>query len=140
MTVPAWLPPAFGFVIANGLLGVFIKLALRDVSFGDVVAWTCLVYVVLGVVVLASGSGTLSGGPGSGYAAIVGVCAAAGLVFSVLALRTGQASQAVPFMAGYPIVTVLVAMAVLSERLSLQQAGGIALVIVGLIVLSSASA
>jgi bacterial/archaeal transporter family protein len=137
MSKAEWLLPALGFVVANGLLGIATKLALRDVSFGDVVASTCAVYAALGVVVLATRSGTVAGGTGGMYAALTGACAAGGLVFSVLALRTGQASQAVPVMAAYPLVTVAVAVAVLSERVSLGQAIGIGLIVVGLVVLAT---
>src|SRR5262249_8448936 len=117
--------------------GITTKLALRDVPFGDVVAWTCVVYAALGVVVLGTRSGSVSGGTGGLFAALTGACAAGALVFTLLALRTGRASQAVPVMAAYPLVTVAAAVAVLSERVSLGHALGIGLNVVGLVVLAT---
>ena len=38
-----WLIPALGFVLFTGLLGVTIKLALRDVEWPMLLLWTGIV-------------------------------------------------------------------------------------------------
>jgi len=62
----------------------------------------------------------------------------AGLLGQVLyfaALRGGQASRVVPFVAAYPLVTVLLSMLILREPLTLPRAAGAACVVVGVLVL-----
>jgi transporter family protein len=62
----------------------------------------------------------------------------AGLLGQMLyfaALRGGQASRVVPFVAAYPLVTVLLSMLILREPFTLPRAAGAACVVVGVLVL-----
>jgi transporter family protein len=62
----------------------------------------------------------------------------AGLLGQVLyfgALRGGQASRVVPFVAAYPLVTVLLSILILREPLTLPRAAGAACVVIGVLVL-----
>jgi uncharacterized membrane protein len=131
-----WLFPALGFVLLTGLLGVTIKLALRNVEWPVLLLWTGIVYFVLAGGALATGQVSLSFGPGVGWAAVSGVCAAAGLICSFVALRHADAVVAVPVMSAYPVVTVGASLLVLSESLSLSKLAGVVLVLAGVVVLA----
>jgi drug/metabolite transporter (DMT)-like permease len=131
-----WLIPALGFVLSTGMLGVTIKLALRDVEWPVLLLWTGIVYCVLAVVALASGHASLGLGPGVGWAAVSGAFAAAGLVCSFVALRHADAVVAVPVMSTYPVVTVIASVAILSESLSVPRIGGVLLILAGVVLLA----
>lgn len=130
-----WLIPALGFVLFTGLLGVTIKLALRNVEWPVLLLWTGIVYSVLAISVLATGVVSVGFGPGVGWAAVCGVFAAAGLICSFVALRHADAVVAVPVMSMYPVVTVIASLAILGETLSLSKLLGVLLVLAGVIVL-----
>ena len=130
-----WLIPALGFVLFTGLLGVTIKLALRDLEWPMLLLWTGIVYSVLGAGALATGQASLGFGPGVGWAAVSGAFAAAGLVCSFVALRHAEAVVAVPVMSTYPVVTVIASVAILSEALSPTRVAGVLLILAGVVVL-----
>jgi transporter family protein len=68
---------------------------------------------------------------------LAGACLVVGSLCFYLALATGQAVVVVPATATYPVVTVLLSMAVLGERPTLLQWLGIALVVLGGLLLLS---
>lgn len=136
MTMNRWLLPALGFVLLTGLLGVTIKLALRDVKWPELLIWTAMVYAVL-----ALGSAVLAGNTvhlnrGTPWALLSGICAAMGLICSFIALRHAKAVVAVPVMSAYPVVTVLASVAFLRESISLSRVAGIGLVLAGVVLLA----
>jgi uncharacterized membrane protein len=131
-----WLIPATGFVIATGLSGVTTKLALKHVPWTGIVMWTTIVYGAVSLALLATGRGELSGGLGGVFCVITGTCAALGLLLTVVTLREARVSTAVPYMAAYPLVTILLSALVLSERLSAGKILGAALVVGGLVLLA----
>ena len=130
-----WLIPALGFVLFTGLLGVTIKLALRNLEWPVLLLWTGIVYSVLAISVLATGVVSVGFGPGVGWAAVSGLLAAAGLICSFVALRHADAVVAVPVMSMYPVVTVIASLAILGESLSVTRLLGVLLVLAGVIVL-----
>jgi transporter family protein len=71
------------------------------------------------------------------WGVLAGACLAIGSLFFYLALAAGQAVVVVPATATYPVVTVLLSMAVLGERPTLLQWLGIALVVLGGLLLLS---
>jgi uncharacterized membrane protein len=73
-------------------------------------------------------------------AAASGALAAAGLILFFIVVRQADLSRAVPYMASYPIVTIVLAFLLFSERLSIGQGAGIVLVLAGLFVLAVQSA
>jgi transporter family protein len=131
----SWLIPASGYVAVVGVLGILTKLALRHVSWTDMVVSTALVYGCAAGALVLSGSGDFRLGRGGAIALAAGVCAAGGLTLSFIALRHADASRAVPFMSAYPVVTVVLAVLLLSESVSLSQGVGIALVLAGVVLL-----
>jgi bacterial/archaeal transporter family protein len=74
------------------------------------------------------------------FGVLSGAALAIGLLFYYLALERGQVSIVVPLTATYPIVSVLLGVAILGERPSLSQMFGIVLTIVGIVLLLYAPA
>jgi drug/metabolite transporter (DMT)-like permease len=132
-----WLVPALGFVLLTGLLGVTIKLALRDVDWPVILLWTAIVYAAIALGSAALGNTSLHlTDAGGAWALASGVCAAGGLICSFIALRHADAVVAVPVMATYPVVTVLASLAFLDEGFGPAKAAGVGLVIAGVILLA----
>jgi uncharacterized membrane protein len=131
-----WLGPALGFVALTGILGVTIKLALRNADWTAILVWTATVYLVLAVGAMVAGRASFYVGPGWAWAMASGVCAAVGLICSFIALRHADAVVAVPVMSAYPVVTVAASLAFLSESMSLTKVFGMLLVLAGVVVLA----
>jgi uncharacterized membrane protein len=136
MNANKWLLPALGFVLLTGLLGVTIKLALRDVKWPELLIWTAIVYAVLALASIPLGNTRLHFGAGAAWAVASGICAALGLICSFVALRHARAVIAVPVMSAYPVVTVLASIIILREPFNPAKALGAGLVLVGVIVLA----
>jgi transporter family protein len=133
-----WIAPTVYYVVAVGALGVTSKLALRTLTWQDLILWSGLGYVLVSTVLLASGQTSLRFGSGSGWAASSAALAITGLVALYLALNSGKAGVVVPVTAAYPVVTLLLAAAVLAEALTVGRVVGVALVVGGVVVLTTA--
>jgi drug/metabolite transporter (DMT)-like permease len=136
VNVNKWLPPALGFVVLSGLLGVTIKLALRDVRWPELLTWTAIVYAVLTLVSIPLGNTKMHLGAGAAWGVASGLCAAVGLICSFVALRHARAVIAVPVMSAYPVVTVLASIVFLREPFSPMKALGMGFVLAGVILLA----
>jgi transporter family protein len=97
--------------------------------------------VAVGVVVAAGVSGKL-GQLGSVGASSLALLAAEGLLAGLIghfayftALKGGEASRVVPMISAYPLVTVLAALLLLSEKLTWPKGVGALLVVAGLVLL-----
>lgn len=132
----SWLLPVVGYLIANGLLGITSKLALRDVNWQVLLFWTALAYSVMGIVFLVSGVDFVVN-ESIGWIGIMGILVPGTLVLLFIALTTGDVSRVVPIGAAYPAVTVLAAALFLDEPLTLPRVLGTVLVIVGVILVST---
>jgi transporter family protein len=75
-------------------------------------------------------------GRGAGYGALSGALAAGALITLFLALDAGDVSRVVPITSAYPVVTVLLAALLLSERVTAGRVGATLLVVAGVILLS----
>jgi transporter family protein len=133
----AWLAPTLYYVACVGALGVTSRLALRDLAWQDLILWSGLGYVVVVVALLALGQTSMSIVAGTGWAVGSAVLAISGLIAFYVALNAGQASVVVPITAAYPAVTAILAAAFLDEPLSVAKVVGIALVVGGVVVLTS---
>ena len=134
----AWLIPTIGYVVALGVWGVAGKLALRSLSWGDVLVVTAVVYGLTAIVLLALGRAGVRFEANTWWALVAAVCVVSALVFFYLALESGEASKVVPISAAYPAVTLVLSAIFLAEDVSLIKVGGLALVIGGVVLLSVA--
>ena len=136
----AWLLPALGYILAVGALGVTGKVALRTLSWPDLILWTGAGYIVVATVLLALGRTEVRFVEGSGWAALSGALAIGGLIMLYLALGSGKVGTVVAVTAAYPVVTLVLAAAFLAEALTVGRAVGAGLVVAGVVVLTLSEA
>ena len=132
-----WLFPTLAYVVALGALGVTSKLALRTLSWQDVLVWTTIGYIFTSTFLLATGQAGIKFEANTWWAVASAALAISALIFLYVALGTGQASKVIPVSAAYPAITLVLSAIFLSESFTLPKIGGIALVVAGVVVLTS---
>jgi uncharacterized membrane protein len=132
----SWIVPTVGYVLAVGALGVTGKLALRDLSWPDLILWTGAGYICVATVLLALGRTQLQLVDGTPWAMLSGVIAISALIMLYVALGTGNAGTVSAISAAYPVVTLPLAAAFLSEALTVGRAVGAGLVVTGVVILT----
>jgi bacterial/archaeal transporter family protein len=133
----AWLIPTLIYVATLGGLGVTSKLALKHLDWQDLVLWLAIGHAVSVIALLTSGRATLRVVPGTGWVIVAAVTAITGLVAFYIALSSGQASKVVPISGAYPAVTLILSALFLRERLSVGRAVGVALVVIGVVIVTA---
>ena len=96
------------------------------------------VYSLTAIVLLVLGRAGVHFESNTWWALLAAVCVVSALVFLYGALENGEVSKIVPISAAYPAVTLVLSAIFLAEDVSLVKAGGMVLVIGGVIVLSVA--
>jgi uncharacterized membrane protein len=131
-----WLPPTIAYILILGAGGVTAKLALRTISWQQLVLWVPVAYIVFSALLVIFKGARLPLGVGGGWAAVTGFAAAAALILFFYALTKAPASQVTPATSAYPVVTVIGSALFLSEKITLIRGLGTALVIAGVVLLS----
>jgi transporter family protein len=134
----AWLAPTIGYVFVLAAMGITSKLALRTLSWQELIPWAMIAYIVTVAAMLPAGQTRFTWGPGTAWAAAAGVAAVAALGLLYTALSHGDASKVIPVSAAYPAVTLVFSALFLSEHISAARVGGMFLVVAGVVVLSAA--
>ena len=132
----SWIVPTLGYIVFVGAAGVTAKLALRTITWQQLVLWVPIVYICFAAGLVAFGGARLPFGVGGGWALATAICAAAGLILLFVALSHGSAGKVVPATSAYPVVTLIGAALFLSERITVARGIGTALVIVGVAIIS----
>jgi bacterial/archaeal transporter family protein len=135
----SWLIPSLIYMLAIGALGVTTKVALRHLSWQQVILWTAIVYFIIAVVMIAGGIASVRVGPGTIMAIVSGLLASGGLIMFYIALRHGTASRVVPITSAYPLVTIILSAIVLTEHITALRVFASLLVVGGVVLLSVAS-
>jgi uncharacterized membrane protein len=110
-----WIPPTIGYILTLGASGVTAKLALRTITWEQLVLWVPLAYVVFSIGLVAVKGTSFPLGVGGGWAAATAVCVASAAILFFYALTKGDASQVAPATSVYPVVTVIGSALFLSE-------------------------
>lgn len=132
----SWLAPALAYVVVLGAVGVTSKLALRTMSWQEMLLWTAVLYAIAAVAVMLTGKAGFHWETNTWWALVSALCVVSALVFFYLALGAGEASKVVPVTAAYPAVTFVLSVMVLSEHISAVKVGGLLLVMGGVVVLT----
>lgn len=132
----AWLAPCLAYIAIAGLFGITAKVALEDMAWQELLLWATLAYVAISLVLLVGLRARLRRVRAARWGAVAGVLVVGTLVTLSLALEGGEVSQVIPVAASYPVFTVVLAAAFLSERITARRLIATALVIGGVIVLS----
>ncbi|HYC82370.1 MAG TPA: EamA family transporter [Solirubrobacterales bacterium] len=132
-----WLIPSLCYVVTVGALGVTSKLALRSVSWQALVTVTTGVYLLAVIVFAALGQIRFGTGIDLFWTVVSAALAVTSLIALYLALGSGEASKVVPISAAYPALTLVLAALFLAEAFTVARAGGVLMVIAGVVVLTT---
>jgi len=131
-----WILPALAYVVLLGAGGVTAKLALRTITWQQLVLWVPIAYIVVSAGLVLLGGTRFPLGGGGAWAAATAVCASAALVLFFYALTKGPVSQVTPATSAYPVVTVIGSAIFLAEKITLVRGIGTALVVFGVVLLA----
>ena len=131
-----WIPPTIAYILILGAGGVTAKLALRTISWEQLVLWVPVAYIVFSVVFVIFKGTRFPLGVGGGWAAATALAASSALILFFYALTKGPASQVTPATSAYPVVTVIGSVLFLSEKITLVRGLGTGLVVAGVVLLS----
>ena len=131
-----WIPPTIGYILILGAGGVTAKLALRTITWEQLVLWVPVAYVFFSLLLVIFRGATLPLGVGGGWAAVTAFAAASSLILFFYALTKGPASQVTPATSAYPVITVIGSALFLSEQITILRVVGTVLVVAGVILLS----
>jgi drug/metabolite transporter (DMT)-like permease len=134
--IAGWIPPTLGYILLLGAAGVTAKLALRTITWQQLVLWVPLLYLVYCTIFVATSGTRFPLGAGGAWAAATAFCASSALVLFLYALTKGPASQVTPASSAYPIVTVVGSALFLAEKITPIRGVGTALVVAGVVLLS----
>lgn len=125
-------------VLTWGLWGVFSKLASNYAKPKQALLFQTVGVVAFAVVVLFLERFHLEWSrPGFSWAALGGFFAFIGFLTFFAALDTGKASTVVTVSALYPLVTILLSILFLQERLTLRQGVGIVFALIASVLLAA---
>lgn len=131
-----WLAAALGYVVAVGLVGVVGKLSLRYGHWSVILLTTTAAYAILTLVVGIGRGIAIPQPAGLGLAIVTGLLVAGSFVLFMVALTGEDVGRVVPITAAYPMVSALMASILLSEPLDLRRLIGIALIVVGVVIVA----
>lgn len=134
--LPSWILPTIGYIVILGVTGVTAKLALRTITWEQLVLWVPIAYIFFSALFLIFKGTTFPLGVGGGWAAATALGASSSLILLFFALTKGEASKVVPVSSAYPVVTLIGGAAFLSEKVTLVRGVGTGLVIAGVVLLS----
>ncbi|NDY42054.1 EamA family transporter [Dissulfurirhabdus thermomarina] len=132
-----WFLDALVALLCWGLWAYFPKLAVRHIPPGSALVFEALGILLVGGAAAAwIGRGLQYDPRGAVPAVLTGVFGGIGLYFFFGAARSGPISLVAPLTALYPLVTLVLAVLFLGERLSWQQGLGVALAVAAGVLLS----
>ncbi len=135
MTWLAYALATVGLWTAWSFLGV---IALRSAVPAQATLLYGIATVVVGLASLALSARDAAWSPSAlGLAAVSAACGAAGMMTFYLALDSGKAANVVPVIGAYPALVALLSVGFLSERLTAVQAAGVALAVLGVILIGT---
>ncbi len=132
----SWIPPTIAYIVILGSGGVTAKLALRTITWEQLVLWVPIAYIVFSAIFVVFNGARLPLGVGGAWAAATAFAASAALILFFYALTKGPASQVTPATSVYPVVTVIGSALFLAEKITLVRSVGTALVVLGVVLLS----
>src|SRR5262245_64460984 len=117
--MPLWLPYATLALLCYGAIGLLQKAATNRVSADTALVWYSFGYLAMLPLFLSGASFSHVPLPTIGIGILAGFIARIGEWFLFAALRAGaKASVAVPLTSIYPLVTLLLAVVFLQEKLT----------------------
>lgn len=135
--MPVWVFYSFLVIILWGVVGLFQKLGSNRMSPKGIIVWLTVGYILLVPWLLTKASLNHLGLRDIAIGVVAGLTNGLGAWYLFASLDAGaKASVAVPLTALNPLITILLAMAILSERLTPLQWFGVVLAIVAAVMIS----
>ena len=131
-----WLILAIACLISWGLWGLLIKLAYRGAEWSEIYLISSLTSFAIALAIFLASHTKIHFKPSLLLALGAGLTGGIGNIFFVKALEHGKASIVIPLTALYPVITAVLAVIILHEKLSMLQLIGIVLAIIAMILLS----
>jgi bacterial/archaeal transporter family protein len=132
-----WYAYALLTLVVWGLWGVCSKLAANYSKPKQALLFQSVGVIAFALVVLFIERFRIEWStPGFSWAAVGGFCAFVGFLTFFAALEEGKASTVITLSALYPLVTIILSILFLHEKLSLRQTIGIAFALVASVLLS----
>jgi transporter family protein len=121
-----------------GLWGISNKLGVDSIGWKNTAILSTLSIVWVVPLLYLSGPPRLTdfNWTGTTFAVLAGLFSGVALVAFNLALTTGKSSVVIPISALYPIVSVMIALVFLHEKLTLTQSAGVILAIIAVVLIS----
>jgi bacterial/archaeal transporter family protein len=133
-----WILPTLGALFFWGFWGFLPKIATSYIDPKSALVYEAVGSFVVGAIALIIMQFQLEFHPkGAGLAAITGMLGLLGAFCFLLALTKGQASLVVAISALYPVISILLAVSVLHEPLTLRQGVGIAIAVLAMILVAT---
>ncbi len=127
-----WMTCTISATVLYGVWGVLSKLASNRIGYKSLFFYDCLVFFVGGLVVLYLNGFKIETSPGGIlYSVLYGATGMVATFLFIIAISKGKASLVTGITAVYPCVTIILAMIIFKEAISMKQALGIALSVSG---------
>jgi transporter family protein len=138
LNIPGWLVYSIICLILWGLWGLILKFAYKSLPWVQVYFLSSLssFLIALTIFLLYNRESIDLNSRATYTALLAGVFGGSGYIFFVKALEKGEASIVLPLTAVYPAVTVVLALLVLGEKMSVYQAIGVILAMAAVVLLS----
>jgi len=135
--MPIWLILSLGSIFWWGVFGFLAKVGSDQVSPTQLYLFFVIGMVPLVVVAMFRHRWRVETDKlGAGYGILNGVFSGLGLLAYYAAMEAGKASIVGPVTSLYPLVTVILALALLKERLNFFQKAGVGLAVISIVILS----
>lgn len=137
-SIPKWLRYALLCIFWWGVFGFLAKLGSERISPIEMqILFTIGMLPLVATAVWSAGMKVETDRRGVGYAVLIGVLAGLGGIAYFAAMESGKASLVGPVTSLFPLLTVVLAMIFLKERMNQIQVAGIILGLVAIAVLSA---
>ncbi|HKP18770.1 MAG TPA: EamA family transporter [Gaiellaceae bacterium] len=131
-----WIVPTLGYIVVLGAGGVTAKLALRTITWEQLVLWVPIAYIVFSAILVIFNGTRFPSGVGSAWGAVTAFAMSSALILLFNALSKGAANQVLPASSAYPVITLIGAALFLAEKITVVRGIGTALVVGGVVLLS----
>lgn len=133
-----WILPAFGAFLVWGLWSFIPKITVRYISAKSAVIYEVLGGIIVAVIVLYS----VNFRPdvhtkGIALGIITGVLGFLGALFFLFAVSKGPVSLVATLTALYPVISILLAIVILNEPITLKQGVGIIFALVAMVLVTT---
>ena len=137
MPVITWILPLVAAWFIWGFWGFLPKQAGKYIGPIDILLWEVVGAIVLGTLALCWTGFRLNFHPtGTALSIAAGFCGYLGTLFFLFALRNGPVSLVVPLSALYPVCTIVLAVFVMHEPITVKQLIGIAMALASVVIVS----